>query len=60
MKDATLTDAAAVAYARKVQRAWHFDCYDARRQAEIAERVQRLVERNPRGYLARIWKEVYR
>lgn len=55
-----LTSAQQHSYAMKVQRAWHFDNYDARRQAEIVERVKRLVEHNPNGYLARHWREVYR
>lgn len=55
-----LTAAQQHAYAVKVQRAWHFDNYDARRQAQILARVQRLIAARPGSYLAKVWKEVYR
>jgi hypothetical protein len=56
----TLSAARQHAYAMRVQRAWHYDNYDARRQAEIVERVKRLVAARPGSYLARFWREVYR
>ena len=56
---AQLTAAQCHAYAMKVQRELHYDCYDARRRAEIMEKVKRLVAHNPNSYLARHWKEVY-
>lgn len=63
MKEApypSLTMAQIESFAVKVQRAWHYDNYDAAEQAIIRERVAQLVKQNPRGYLAKHWMEVYR
>lgn len=60
MKDAQLTAAQAAAYAVKVQRAWHWECYGERERAAILARVRRLVAARPGSYLARHWREVYR
>lgn len=57
---AQLSDEETHAYALKVQRAWHWSAYSDAARAEIAARVARLIEKNPRGYLARIAGQVYR
>lgn len=60
MKDAQLSQAQQHTYAMKVQHAWHWQGYSPAQQAQILVRVRQLVERNPNGYLARIWRQVYR
>ena len=60
MTDAKLTSAQAAVIAVRLQRAWHWTPYSAAQQAEILARVQRLIARNPNGYLARHWQDIYR
>jgi hypothetical protein len=60
MKNAELSTAQTHAAALRIQREHHWLNYDEARRREILARVRHLVEQNPNGYLARVWKEVYR
>jgi hypothetical protein len=55
-----LTPGQCLSIATRLQREQHWCCYGPQRQAQILAYVKCLVERNPNGYLARHWKEVYR
>lgn len=58
--EAHLSAAQHHSYAVKAQRAWHWENYPPGAREQILERVRALIERNPNGYLAKHWREVYR
>jgi hypothetical protein len=57
---AQLSDEQIASYATKAQREWHWSHYQEAEQRVILARIARLVEANPRSYLAKHWREVYK